>query len=583
MEKLKSIILLFIFAVFAPQGAAAYDFMVGGLCYNINGDGKSVAITHQNNPDFESSYTSLVGRLTIPSEVSNNGKKYSVTVIGRHAFDGCSDLTSVTIPNSVTNIGKCAFLSCSELTSVTIPNSVTTIGEGAFMYCTGLANVTIPNSVTAISRNVFWGTAWYNNQPDGLVYAGLVAYKYKGTMPNGTTIVLKEGTKGIAGEAFSNCTGLTSVTIPNSVTSIGSGAFHGTAWYNNQPNGLVYAGLVAYKYKGTMPNGTTIVLKEGTKGIAGEAFFGCAGLPSVTIPNSVTNIGDEAFSGCTDLASIVVESGNTKYDSRDNCNGIIETATKTLIVGCKKTTIPNSVTSIGSYAFYGCTGLTNVTIGNSVTSIGRGAFYECTGLTSVTIPNSVTSIGDYAFRACTGLANITIPNSVTSIGSYAFYGCSGLTSVTIPNSVTSIGSYAFYGCTGLASVTIGNSVTSIGDNAFSGCTGLTSVTCLATTPPDVQSDIFDNYNVPSNCKLSVPYGCSQVYKSANYWKDFAKIVELTPSGDVNADNVVDVQDVNIVLNVLLGKTTYVGSDVNGDGVVDIFDINHVINIILNIK
>ena len=491
MEKLKSIILLFIFAVFAPQGAAAYDFMVGGLCYNINGDGKSVAITHQNNPDFESSYTSLVGRLTIPSEVSNNGKKYSVTVIGRHAFDGCSDLTSVTIPNSVTNIGKCAFLSCSELTSVTIPNSVTTIGEGAFMYCTGLANVTIPNSVTAISRNVFWGTAWYNNQPDGLVYAGLVAYKYKGTMPNGTTIVLKEGTKGIAGEAFSNCTGLTSVTIPNSVTSIGSGAFHGTAWYNNQPNGLVYAGLVAYKYKGTMPNGTTIVLKEGTKGIAGEAFFGCAGLPSVTIPNSVTNIGDEAFSGCTDLASIVVESGNTKYDSRDNCNGIIETATKTLIVGCKKTTIPNSVTSIGSYAFYGCTGL--------------------------------------------------------------------------------------------ASVTIGNSVTSIGDNAFSGCTGLTSVTCLATTPPDVQSDIFDNYNVPSNCKLSVPYGCSQVYKSANYWKDFAKIVELTPSGDVNADNVVDVQDVNIVLNVLLGKTTYVGSDVNGDGVVDIFDINHVINIILNIK
>ena len=164
---------------------------------------------------------------------------------------------------------------------------------------------------------------------------------------------------------------------------------------------------------------------------------------SITIPNSVTSIGEYAFYGCTGLTSI---------------------------------TIPNSVTSIGEYAFYGCTGLTSINIPNSVTSIVGYAFSGCTGLTSITIPNSVTSIGSSAFYGCTGLTSITIPNSVTSIGNGAFYGCTGLTSITIPNSVTSIGNGAFSGCTGLTSITIPNSVTSIGLNAFSGCTGLTSIT-----------------------------------------------------------------------------------------------------------
>jgi len=163
---------------------------------------------------------------------------------------------------------------------------------------------------------------------------------------------------------------------------------------------------------------------------------------SVIIPNSVTSIGGYAFSGCTSLTSI---------------------------------TIPSSVTSIGGYAFQGCTGLTSVTIPNSVTSIQGNVFQNCIRLASVTIPNSVTSIGGYAFNG-TALTSITIPTSVTWIGDYAFQGCTGLTSVTIPNSVTSIPSNAFYGCTSLTSVTIPNSVTSIGGYAFFGCTSLTSVT-----------------------------------------------------------------------------------------------------------
>ena len=281
------------------------------------------------------------------------------------------------------------------------------------------------------------------------------------------TIVIPESYEGrrvtsIGYEAFLNCSGLTSVTIPNSVTSIGF-----------------------------------------------SAFFGCSGLTSITIPNSVTSIGDHAFSGCSGLTTITVDTGNAVYDSRNNCNAIIKTASNKLIAGCKNTVIPNSVTSIGDKAFIDCSGLTSITIPNSVTSIGGSAFYGCSGLTSINIPNSVTSIGGFAFYNCSSLTSINIPNSVTSIGGSAFRGCSGLTSITvetgnavydsrnncnaiinttsnelvagckntvIPNSVTSIGQYAFRECSSLTSVTIPNSVTSIGRFAFSGCSGLTSVT-----------------------------------------------------------------------------------------------------------
>ena len=341
-----------------------------------------------------------------------------VTSISPGSFYECIALTSVTIGNSVTTIGNYAFWLCSALTSVTIPNSVSTIGNHAFDGCTSLTSVTIPNSVTTIGNNAFNNTAWYDNQPDGLVYGGKVAYKYKGTMPEGTAIEILEGTLGIADNAFWDCWSLSSVTIPNSVTSIGDDAFWG-CWSLSSV---------------TIPNSVTT--------IGENAFYGCSGLTSVTIGNSVTTIGNYAFYGCSGLTSV---------------------------------TIPNSVTSIGNHAFDGCTRLTSVTIPNSVTSIGDDAFRKCSGLTSVTIPNSVTSIGDDAFQYCSGLTSVTIPNSVTSIGNHAFDGCTSLTSVIIGNSVTSIGENAFEGCSGLTSVTIPNSVTSIGGNAFAHCSGLTSV------------------------------------------------------------------------------------------------------------
>ena len=248
-----------------------------------------------------------------------------------------------------------------------------------------------------------------------------------------TKVIIHEGVQSVGVGAFYFCTGLTNITIPSSVTSIGNYAFYNCTGLTNI----------------TIPNLVTSIMNS--------AFSYCTGLTNITIPSSVTSIENYAFSYCTGLTNINVESGNTKYDSRNNCNAIIETANNKLLFGCKNTTIPSSVTSIGNYAFAYCTGLTNITIPSSVTSIGASAFRNCSALTNITIPSSVTSIGNSAFSSCTGLTNITIPNLVTSIGNSAFYDCTGLTNITIPSSVTSIGNSAFSTCTSLTNVTIDSS------------------------------------------------------------------------------------------------------------------------------
>ena len=324
--------------------------------------------------------------------------------------------TDVVIPyeykgRPVTAIGDDAFSECANLASVTISNIVTSIGDNAFYWCTNLTSITIPDSVTSIGDYVFGGCT------------------------NLTSIILSDSVTSIGECSFVDCTNLTSITIPDSVTSIGDDAF------------------------GDCTRLTSIMIGNSVTSIGIWAFRGCTSLTSITIPDSVKSIRASAFVGCTSLANILVNAKNQTYRSENNC--IIFKNTNRLILGCKNSIIPDDITSIADYAFYGCTSLTSITIPDSVTSIGVEVFYGCTSLTSITIPDSLTSIGRGAFENCTSLTSAIIGNGITSIDENTFKDCASLASITIPDSTTSIGRGAFENCTSLASITIGNSVESI--------------------------------------------------------------------------------------------------------------------------
>ena len=291
-----------------------------------------------------------------------------ITSIGEGAFRGCNSLTNITIPNSITDIYNNAFHGCSSLTNVNIPNSVTCINQFAFRNCISLTNIAIPNSVTSIDNGAFSGCT---NLRSITVDSKNTTYHSKGNC------LIETASKTLI-NGFSNSV----IPSDGSVTSIGYWAFCGCA------------------------NLTSITIPDSVTSIDEQAFFGCSSLTNITISNSVTSIGEQAFSGCSSMASISVDSGNPVYHSKGNC--LIETAYKTLLVGCLNSVIPSdgSVTSIGNYAFFGCSGLTSINIPDSVTIFGDYAFYECTSLTNITIPPSVTRIGDYAFYKCTSLWHV---------------------------------------------------------------------------------------------------------------------------------------------------------------------------------
>ena len=491
-----------------------------------------------------------IGDVVIPETISHNGTVYPVTAIDRAAFRDCSDLTSVSIPRTVTAIGEHAFAGCTaldsvavsdlnrwcgidfesetanpcyhahrlflegeEITDLVIPDSVSVISSFAFSGCTSINSVSIPRAVTEIGAASFSNCSSLsaiNIDSANPVYDSRDSCNAIITTANGRLIVgckstfIPVGVTAIDDWAFYACTDLTSVHIPNSVTKIGFEAFY-------RCSSLIGVNI---------PNSVTT--------IGYQAFYGCTSLGQIHIPASVRSIGESAFEYCPSLSSMSVAIGNPRYDSRDECNAIIETGDSTLIAGCRNTVIPPTVATIGDYAFSGCSTLTSAdipvgvtTVGDyafrgcfslrsvvfpaGLTSIGASAFFECAALNRVDIPFTVESIGGFAFERCpaisgmsvesgnpaydsrdscnaiietatgkliAGCMNTVIPATVTAIGDNAFSGCFMLTRANIPKSVTAIGHYAFTGCTSLSSITIPGTVTSIGDAAFNGCSAL---------------------------------------------------------------------------------------------------------------
>ncbi len=364
--------------------ASADAVEIDGIYYNLITGTKTAAVIKKPSGKY-------TGTVVIPASVTYDDVTYSVTIIRESAFQYCSGLTSITIPNSVTYIGENAFRNCTGLTSITIPNSVTSIWDYAFQYCSGLTSITIPNSVKYIGYGAFRECSGLtsivvengNTTYDSRNNCNALIETSKNTLIAGCkNTVIPNSVTSIGNRAFKDCSSLTSITIPNSVTNIGECAFNGCTGLTSVTIGNSVTNIGECAFQGCSGL-TSVTIPNSVTSIKSFAFDGCTGLTSVTIPNSVTSIGVGAFRECSGLTSIVVENGNTTYDSRNNYNALIETSTNTLIVGCKNTVIPNSVTSIGWYAFYGCTGLTSITIPNSVTSIGSSAFYRCSGLTDL--------------------------------------------------------------------------------------------------------------------------------------------------------------------------------------------------------
>ena len=407
-------------------------------------------------------------------------------------YDGMA--SSLSIPSAINGhtvkqIDTGALSDNRIITSVTIPNGVTTIGFSAFNGCIKLEKIKFSSNLDTVCENAFNNTKWFNNQSNGLVYVGKVAYKYKGDMPRNTKITVKSDTVSISESAFKDCANLTAILIPSSVKHIDKYAFYNCQGLTklNFNDGIERIENDAF---GSCEKLTSVNFSETLKSIGAFAFVECKKLSEITIPQSVTSVGEYAFSGCENLASVTVS------DDLPYVGGRAFEKTKWL------NSQPDGVVYIGKSA-YGYKGdipkNTELSLKSGITNISGYAFYEEKNLTSVKIPETVNRIGNWAFLDCEGLKNVNIPDGVKRIESWTFSNCSSLTNITVPDSVTVLDGLAFSYCTNLKNIELSKNLTEIGMGALSHCTSLENI------------DIPDSVIIMDNIAMA---GCSKL-KSVN--------------------------------------------------------------------
>lgn len=614
----------------------------GVLRYSYNTSTMTATVTGLENEDAT--------EVVIPSNVMQNGQTYTVTAIYSHAFSNCNELTSVTMPSTITKIeyyafsgckrlesvslssglkeiGFYAFMDCSNLKNISLPSGLEKIDFYAFQNCTSLQEVVIPASLIDISHSVFSGCKNLSNvviEEGNLKELGSSTFESCSDLKN---ITLPLGLETIGSSAFQNCTSLEKIVIPASVTNISSGVFtgcknlssivveEGNSVYDSRnncnaiiatekneliqgcqstviPNGVISIGQNAFM---GIDNLKTIQIPNTVQTLQNNCFRDCKGLTSINIPSSVKELNYSCFVGCSALVSITVDNANTVFDSRNNCNAIIETAKNELIKGCNNTKIPDEIVTISSCAFEGCTELTSIGLPNGLVEIGSSAFSGCTNLETISFPSTLTTIKLSAFYGCSSLKSLVIPRSVQIIGDWAFYGCGALTSIVVeegnenydsrdncnaiiskrnnalvkgcditvfPADIRVIDDGAFKDCKGLQAVDIPEGVTSIGSRAFGGCINLVT----AIIPPSVKSmdsyydgglfslfdgcdnlkDVYvyteeqicyDDHNLPTTLKnvtCHVPSSKVEEYQNqyGNYVKAFVALEEIKPDDGI---------------------------------------------------